>query len=67
MKFETFYLYVFLLLQLLFAGVVTVRIQEAYQNEFAPKMMIFPGAFVMLFITKDFYVLLFLFCLLVTL
>lgn len=51
MEFETFYLYVFLLLQLLFAGVVTVRIQEAYQNEFAPKMMIFPGAFAMLFIT----------------
>lgn len=24
------------------SGVVTVRIQEAYQNEFAPKMMIFP-------------------------
>lgn len=34
-----------ILLKLFFmlAGVVTERIREAYQNELAPKMIIFPG------------------------
>lgn len=38
-----FYFHVVLFLPFLYAGIVTERIREAYQDEFAPRMIIFPG------------------------